>query len=81
MMSPSILCFFFNHIGEVAWRLYDTYGFPVDLTMLMAEERKMTVDMEGYEKAKVHAQVCVFVFLYFSPNIKKKIVVIISLVF
>jgi len=42
--------------GELAWRLYDTYGFPVDLTTLMAEERKMTVDMEGYEKSKVHAQ-------------------------
>ncbi|XP_066933990.1 alanine--tRNA ligase, cytoplasmic-like [Clytia hemisphaerica] len=42
--------------GEVAWRLYDTYGFPIDLTCLMAEERKMTVDMTGYETAKAHAQ-------------------------
>ncbi|KAL9708167.1 hypothetical protein quinque_011685 [Culex quinquefasciatus] len=38
--------------GDVAWRLYDTYGFPVDLTGLMAEEKNMTIDMEGYEKAK-----------------------------
>ncbi|XP_058823411.1 alanine--tRNA ligase, cytoplasmic [Topomyia yanbarensis] len=38
--------------GDVAWRLYDTYGFPVDLTLLMAEEKSMTIDMEGYEKAK-----------------------------
>ena len=44
--------------GDVAWRLYDTYGFPIDLTVLMAEERKMTVDMVGYEAAKARAQVC-----------------------
>ena len=43
--------------GAVAWRLYDTYGFPVDLTTLMAEERKMKVDMQGFEEAKLHAQV------------------------
>lgn len=38
--------------GDVAWRLYDTYGFPVDLTVLMAEEKGLTIDMNGYEKAK-----------------------------
>ncbi|XP_055592644.1 alanine--tRNA ligase, cytoplasmic [Uranotaenia lowii] len=38
--------------GDVAWRLYDTYGFPIDLTQLMAEEKHMVIDMEGYEKAK-----------------------------
>ncbi|XP_052864550.1 alanine--tRNA ligase, cytoplasmic [Anopheles cruzii] len=38
--------------GDVAWRLYDTYGFPIDLTQLMAEEKAMTIDMDGYEKAK-----------------------------
>merc|ERR1719365_214130 len=42
--------------GDVAWRLYDTYGFPVDLTQLMAEEFKMTVDMEEYETEKLSAQ-------------------------
>ncbi|MDH5751954.1 MAG: alanine--tRNA ligase [Deltaproteobacteria bacterium] len=35
--------------GEDVFRLYDTYGFPVDLTRLMAEERRMKVDMEGFE--------------------------------
>ena len=50
------------YLGEVAWRLYDTYGFPIDLTCLMAEERKMTVDMTGYEAAKAHAQVDFFSF-------------------
>jgi len=44
--------------GDVAWRLYDTYGFPVDLTMLMVEERKLSIDMDGYEEAKKKAQVC-----------------------
>lgn len=38
--------------GDVAWRLYDTYGFPVDLTQLMAEERGLKIDLDGYEKAK-----------------------------
>lgn len=41
--------------GDIAWRLYDTYGFPVDLTQLMAEERRMSVDLEAYEKAKAQA--------------------------
>ena len=44
--------------GDVAWRLYDTYGFPVDLTQLMAEERGLTVDMVEYEESKKKAQVC-----------------------
>lgn len=38
--------------GDVAWRLYDTYGFPIDLTQLMAEEKSLTVDMVGYNEAK-----------------------------
>lgn len=38
--------------GDVAWRMYDTYGFPIDLTVLMAEEKGLTIDMDGYEKAK-----------------------------
>ena len=42
--------------GDVAWRLYDTYGFPVDLTQLMVEEQGLTVDMVEYEKAKARAQ-------------------------
>lgn len=38
--------------GEVAWRLYDTYGFPIDLTTLMAEEKGLSIDMKSYEAAK-----------------------------
>lgn len=37
--------------GVDAFRLYDTYGFPVDLTADIARERGMTVDMDGFERA------------------------------
>jgi alanyl-tRNA synthetase len=36
--------------GDVVFKLYDTYGFPVDLTRLMAEEKGVTVDEEGFMK-------------------------------
>lgn len=42
--------------GDIAWRLYDTYGFPIDLTQLMCEEKGLEVDMVGYEEAKKEAQ-------------------------
>ncbi|XP_020285640.1 alanine--tRNA ligase, cytoplasmic isoform X2 [Pseudomyrmex gracilis] len=42
--------------GDVAWRLYDTYGFPIDLTQLMTEERGLKIDMIGYEESKKQAQ-------------------------
>lgn len=41
--------------GDVAWRLYDTYGFPVDLTQLMTEEKGLSIDNDGFEKAKQHS--------------------------
>ena len=37
--------------GADVFRLYDTYGFPLDLTELMAEERGYQVDLEGFEAA------------------------------
>jgi alanyl-tRNA synthetase len=40
--------------GEVAFRLHDTYGFPVDLTQLMAREINYSVDMDSFnEKMEV----------------------------
>jgi alanyl-tRNA synthetase len=37
--------------GEDAFRLYDTFGFPLDLTELMARERGYTVDVQGFDAA------------------------------
>ena len=36
--------------GEVVFKLYDTYGFPVDLTADIARERDLTLDLAGYER-------------------------------
>ena len=35
--------------GETVFKLYDTYGFPVDLTADVARERELTIDMPGFE--------------------------------
>jgi len=40
--------------GETVFRLYDTYGFPVDLTADIAREKNLTLDMPGYEQAMEH---------------------------
>lgn len=37
--------------GEVVFELSDTFGFPVDLTALIAKEKGFTIDEEGYQKA------------------------------
>jgi len=34
--------------GAFAFELFDTYGFPIDLTCLMASEKNLTVDMDGF---------------------------------
>lgn len=42
--------------GDVVWRLYDTFGFPVDLTRLMAEERNLEINDDEVEAAKNKAR-------------------------
>lgn len=42
--------------GDTAWLLYDTYGFPLDLTSLIAEEKGMGIDLAAFEEEKKAAQ-------------------------
>lgn len=42
--------------GQDAFVLWDTYGFPLDLTQLMAEERGLTVDVKGFDDAMEEAR-------------------------
>ena len=37
--------------GETAFHLYDTYGFPIEMTVELAKERNLTVDTAGFEEA------------------------------
>lgn len=39
-----------NITGEIAFKLYDTFGFPVELTKEIAEEHQLSIDMVGFEK-------------------------------
>jgi alanyl-tRNA synthetase len=42
--------------GDDVWRLYDTYGFPTDLTQIMAEERGLSIDDKEVEEAQERAR-------------------------
>ncbi|MBL4698775.1 MAG: alanine--tRNA ligase, partial [Phycisphaerales bacterium] len=42
--------------GEDAFKLYDTYGFPIDLTQIIAHEQGLKVDLAGFEKAMEKAK-------------------------
>ncbi len=37
--------------GDIVYKLYDTYGFPLDLTTDMAEEDGLSIDKEGFQEA------------------------------
>jgi len=42
--------------GEVAFELYDTYGFPIDLQEVIGQEQKFTIDVAGFDKALAAAK-------------------------
>lgn len=42
--------------GKSAFRLYDTFGFPIEFTLELADERGLKVDKEGFDKAFEHHQ-------------------------
>jgi alanyl-tRNA synthetase len=42
--------------GKDVWRLYDSFGFPVDLTRLMAEELQLTINDAEFEAAQAHSK-------------------------
>ena len=41
--------------GDIAWLLYDTYGFPLDPNTLMAEEKGLTIDCAEFEEERLKA--------------------------
>ena len=36
--------------GDIAFKLFDTYGFPLDLTQMILRDKKIAVDVNGFEK-------------------------------
>jgi alanyl-tRNA synthetase len=42
--------------GDVAFRLHDTFGFPIELTKEIAEERNVAVDLEGFAREMANAR-------------------------
>ncbi|KAF0990206.1 hypothetical protein HZS_1264 [Henneguya salminicola] len=42
--------------GKVGWLLYETYGFPIDLTQIIAQEKGVCINMEEFELEKIRAQ-------------------------
>lgn len=44
--------FHFSLPGDLAWKMYDGYGFPIDLTKLIAEEHGVKIDMEAFEETR-----------------------------
>ncbi len=59
-LTPVLVANYFQKTPEIqgseAFKLSDTFGFPIDLTALMAEERGLKVDMPGYEAERKRAE-------------------------
>ena len=51
--------------GSIAFTLYDTYGFPLDLTQDILRSRNKIVDLEGFKKSMEKQKICL---LYTSPS-------------
>ena len=63
-ISPLVIVYpYIFLLGDVAWRLYSD-KFSIDLIMLMAEERNLTIDWNGFELAKQRAQVCYYYYVH-----------------
>ncbi|WP_337844496.1 alanine--tRNA ligase [Thermus sp.] len=58
--------------GREAFRLYDTYGFPLDLTVEIAAERGYGVDTEGFQKAMAEQQERSRAYMAFEREIFKR---------
>ncbi len=59
--------------GEVVFQLYDTFGFPTDLTADVARERHLTVDVDGFDKAMKAQQERSKASARFSANVAQRI--------
>lgn len=59
--------------GETVFQLYDTYGFPVDLTADIAREQELTLDMEGYEACMDEQRARARAAGQFSADLSKRI--------
>lgn len=59
--------------GETVFQLYDTYGFPVDLTADIAREQDLTLDMDGYEACMNEQRARARAAGQFSADLSKRI--------
>lgn len=44
-------------LGDTAWYLHNTHGFPIELTSMLAEERNLSIDLDRFEECRNQAKV------------------------